>query len=298
MFGDRMLRQETLKPKSVGATLSRFSNYFRPYWLVLTLVAVLMTVNAYTQVIGPRLIGQAVDCFLAPAAFAGAGEEGRGLQLPAETDLQTETDSQANCWWAPEVAMGNPSRDVLLRGILNITLIITGYYLVGSATGGLMFFSMSWTGHNVLRALRVRLFTHLHRLSLGFYTRNETGDLMSRITNDSDTIQQVVGFALVQVLSSVVLIIWIIWADARSELGLRTHQPERRTADGPGNSVVQQPGAQGLSRHPPEHRRRQRGTGGGHLRRARGPGLQPRGNQLSSSSGKAMRSTATPISRP
>ena len=211
MFGDRMLRQETLKPKSVGATLSRFSNYFRPYWLVLTLVAVLMTVNAYTQVIGPRLIGQAVDCFLAPAAFAGAGEEGRGLQLPAESDLQTETDSQANCWWAPEVAMGNPSRDVLLRGILNITLIITGYYLVGSATGGLMFFSMSWTGHNVLRVLRVRLFTHLHRLSLGFYTRHETGDLMSRITNDSDTIQQVVGFALVQVLSSVVLIIWIIW---------------------------------------------------------------------------------------
>ncbi len=211
MFGDRMLRQETLKPKSVGATLSRFSNYFRPYWLVLTLVAVLMTVNAYTQVIGPRLIGQAVDCFLAPAAFAGAGEEGRGLQLPAETDLQTETDSQANCWWAPEVAMGDPSRDDLLRGILNITLIITGYYLVGSATGGLMFFSMSWTGHNVLRVLRVRLFTHLHRLSLGFYTRNETGDLMSRITNDSDTIQQVVGFALVQVLSSVVLIIWIIW---------------------------------------------------------------------------------------
>ena len=211
MFGDRMLRQETLKPKSVGATLSRFSNYFRPYWFVLTLVALLMTVNAYTQVIGPRLIGQAVDCFLAPAAFAGAGEIGRGLQLPAETDLQTETDSQANCWWAPEVAMGNPSRDVLLRGILNITLVITGYYLIGSATGGLMFFSMSWTGHNVLRVLRVRLFTHLHRLSLGFYTRHETGDLMSRITNDSDTIQQVVGFALVQVLSSVVLIIWIIW---------------------------------------------------------------------------------------
>ena len=50
MFGDRMLRQETLKPKSVGATLSRFSSYFRPYWWVLIIVAVLMTVNAYSQV--------------------------------------------------------------------------------------------------------------------------------------------------------------------------------------------------------------------------------------------------------
>lgn len=208
MFGDRMLRQETLKPKSVGATLSRFSRYFRPFWLGLTLVAVLMAVNAYTQVIGPVLIGQAVDCFLAPSAF---GEEGGGLQLPADTDLQAETDSQANCWYAPEVAMGDPSRNDLLRGLLNITLIITAYYLVGSVTGGLMFFSMSRTGHHVLRRLRVRLFNHLHRLSLGFYTRNETGDLMSRITNDSDTIQQVVSFALVQVLSSVLLILWIVW---------------------------------------------------------------------------------------
>ena len=211
MFGDRMLRQETLKPKSVGATLSRFSRYFRPYWFGLILVALLMAVNAYTQVIGPILIGQAVDCFLAPAAFGSDGDSGRGLQLPASNELQTESDSQANCWWAPEVALGQPVRADLLRGLLNITLVITGYYLIGSVTGGLMFFSMSWTGHNVLRVLRVRLFSHLHRLSLGFYSRNETGDLMSRITNDSDTIQQVVGFALVQVLSSALLIVWIIW---------------------------------------------------------------------------------------
>ena len=215
MFGDRMLRQETLKPKSVGATLSRFSSYFRPYWWVLIIVAVLMTVNAYSQVIGPNLIGQAVDCFLAPAVISDAvqadGEGASGLQLPEGIALQSDSSSQANCWWAPEVAAGNPGRDQLLSGLLNLTLVIVAYYLVGSVSGGLMFFGMSWTGQNVLRALRVRLFTHLHRLSLGFYARNETGELMSRITNDSDTIQQVVGFALVQVLSSVVLILWIIW---------------------------------------------------------------------------------------
>ena len=205
MFGDRMLRQETLKPKSVGATLSRFSSYFRPYLWVLTLVTVLMVVNAYSQVIGPNLIGQAVDCFLAPAVIGDSADSGGGIEL------QSESNSQANCWWAPEVAAGTPGRDELVRGLLNLTLVITAFYLAGSVSGGLMFFGMSWTGQNVLRVLRVRLFSHLHRLSLGFYARSETGDLMSRITNDSDTIQQVVGFALVQVLSSVLLIIWIIW---------------------------------------------------------------------------------------
>ena len=156
-----------------------------------------------------------MDCFLAPAVISDAvqadGEGASGLQLPEGIALQTDSTSQANCWWAPEVAAGNPGRDQLLSGLLNLTLVIVAYYLAGSVSGGLMFFGMSWTGQNVLRVLRIRLFAHLHRLSLGFYARNETGDLMSRITNDSDTIQQVVGFALVQVLSSVVLILWIIW---------------------------------------------------------------------------------------
>ena len=207
MFGDRMLRQETLKPKSVGATLSRFSRFFRPYSWVLILVGVLMALNAYTQVIGPQLIGQAVDCFLSPAVVGQASGPQSDLQLPTGM----ATNSQVNCWWAAGTALENPSRDDLLRGLLNLVLVITGLYLLGSITGGLMFFGMSWTGQNVLRTLRVRLLAHLHRLSLGFYTRNETGDLMSRITNDTDTIQQVVSFALVQVLSGALLIVWIAW---------------------------------------------------------------------------------------
>jgi ATP-binding cassette, subfamily B, multidrug efflux pump len=94
---------------------------------------------------------------------------------------------------------------------LNIVLLITGLYILGSASGGLMFFSMSWLGQHVLRAIRERLFAHLQRLSLGFYSRQETGDLMSRITNDTDTIQQVLSFALVQVFGGVLLIVWIAW---------------------------------------------------------------------------------------
>jgi ATP-binding cassette, subfamily B, multidrug efflux pump len=48
-------------------------------------------------------------------------------------------------------------------------------------------------------------------LSLGYYSRHESGDLMSRITNDASTLQQAVSFALVQVLSSVLIIVWIAY---------------------------------------------------------------------------------------
>jgi ATP-binding cassette, subfamily B, multidrug efflux pump len=50
----------------------------------------------------------------------------------------------------------------------------------------------------------------VHRLSLGYYAENESGDIMSRFTSDSETIQQVLSFALVSVLSGALLIGWIV----------------------------------------------------------------------------------------
>ncbi len=57
--------------------------------------------------------------------------------------------------------------------------------------------------------MRVEVFQHLHRLSLGYYAEHEAGDLMSRITNDTETIQQAFSFALVNVLSGALLLVWI-----------------------------------------------------------------------------------------
>jgi len=54
----------------------------------------------------------------------------------------------------------------------------------------------------------VAVFEHLHRLSLSYYAENEAGDLMSRITNDTTAIQQAFGFALVQVFSGVLMLVW------------------------------------------------------------------------------------------
>lgn len=217
MFGGpgRALQQESLKPKSVGTTLRRFSGYFAPYWWVLVLVAALMTVNTYTQVIAPELIGQAVDCFLAPAMVSEATSS-VGPELPAPTGntggniaASVDASSKSNCWYT-DLPVG-ASADDLLSGLVRLVLLIAGLYVLGAVMGGLMFFSMSWTGQHVLRRIRVRLFARLQQLSLGFYSRNETGDLMSRITNDTDTIQQVLSFALVQVLSGALLIVWIAY---------------------------------------------------------------------------------------
>jgi ABC-type multidrug transport system fused ATPase/permease subunit len=51
---------------------------------------------------------------------------------------------------------------------------------------------INWVGQRALQDLRIELFQHLQRLSVGFYGRNKTGVLISRITNDVQALDQLV----------------------------------------------------------------------------------------------------------
>lgn len=205
MFGDprRLFGQDTSKPRSVGSTLGRLGVYFKAYWLLLSLVAVLLVVNAWVQVYTPALTGQAVDCYLAPA----------GVQIGASA--ATSNAAQSNCWY--DSLPPNASAAMRSSGLLKLVLLLVGIFILGALTGGLMFFLMGWIGQHVLRRLQVDIFHQLHRLSLSFYTKNETGDLMSRITNDISTIQQTLTFALINVLGGVLLMLWIAYNMLRAD---------------------------------------------------------------------------------
>ena len=190
-----IMEREVLKPKNTGETLRRFGKYFRPVWPALLAAALLIVVSTWAQVTAPELIGQAVDCYLNPTAPAGAGNF---AGTPA---------AQNNCWYE---STANLTTDQRIAGLGGLVLRIVGLYVLGSLMTGATFLTMSWAGQHALKGIRVDVFRHLHRLSIGYYAENEVGNLMSRITNDSETIQQALGFALVQVAGGVLLITWII----------------------------------------------------------------------------------------
>ncbi|NDJ53810.1 MAG: ABC transporter ATP-binding protein, partial [Chloroflexi bacterium] len=158
----RILEQEVSKPARLGQTMSRFGQYFQRYWFALLLAFAFIMVATWTQIYGPQIIGQAVDCYLFP------------------------TDP-ALCWFT-EISL-DATLETRLAGLGQMTLILIGLFILGAATSGLAFYSMRWAGENVLRKMRQDLFRHMHSLSLGYYAKNEMGDVMSRVTNDADTIR-------------------------------------------------------------------------------------------------------------
>ncbi len=228
-FGN-ILNQESLKPRKLSETLMRLGAYFGRFWYMI-LVAVLMVVVAtWSQVTTPELTGQATDCFLVPIGQSAFGNFGSfGPQNGSQTNTAT-----SSCWLAStDTSMLSTSRKIIyaafhiggyqtpdpatatndqrVEGLTRLILIVIVLFVLGSVLTGATFFVMSWTGQHVLRVLRVEVFEQLHRLSLSYYAEHEAGDLMSRITNDTSAIEQAFSFALVNVFSGILLLVWVAY---------------------------------------------------------------------------------------
>jgi ATP-binding cassette subfamily B protein len=159
------------------------------------------------QVLIPDLTGQAVDCYLGPYTTAAAAGDGASIlgSLAGGTDA---AGAFSNCWYT--TPSFEATAEETLQGFGALILLIVGLYVGSAIFSGLMFYLMSWAGYHVLRDLQAEVFAHIHRLSLGYFTKHEAGDVMSRFTNDTDTLQQVIGFGLISVFQGALLIVWTV----------------------------------------------------------------------------------------
>jgi len=83
-------------------------------------------------------------------------------------------------------------------GVLTFAAILFGVYLCGLLASYFQTLAMGTVGRTVLFKLRNSLFTRLQELPLVFFNQNKAGDLISRINNDTDKLNQFFSQALVQ----------------------------------------------------------------------------------------------------
>jgi ATP-binding cassette subfamily B multidrug efflux pump len=98
------------------------------------------------------------------------------------------------------------------HGLGAMMLLLLGAYLGSWATSYGQFYLMTVVGNKVLYRLRTEIFDRVQTLSLTFFDQHEAGDLMSRLTNDVDTIAQVLNAGLVQTLGSSLIVVGIVAA--------------------------------------------------------------------------------------
>ena len=78
-------------------------------------------------------------------------------------------------------------------GLLTIIVILfVAAAVINWAATYFQTFLINWVGQRALQDLRLEVFEHLQRLSIGFYSRNKAGVLISRLTNDVQALDQLV----------------------------------------------------------------------------------------------------------
>ena len=157
----------------VGTTLLRLFRYMSHQRLALFLVVALAVISAAAQAAAPIYIGYAVDDLTA--------------YLAGETD-----------------------RAAAVRGLTAAMLLVLALFLVGWLTNAGSRYALAAVGQRLLFKLRNQIMRKVHELSLTYFDRNEAGDLLSRLTNDTEVINRTVGMGLSRLVTSFLLLFAIL----------------------------------------------------------------------------------------
>lgn len=183
MFGGRGMHRAAAfegRPRDTGQTLRRLVGYLRPFWLHLLAASLLVVLSSLAGLAGPYLIGAAVDRFISPD--------------PATTPPPF-----------PLMPTGLGQR----AGLGAMMLILLATYLVNWGASAGQFYLMVLVGQRLLYDLRQQIFARFQSLSLSFFDQHEAGDLMSRLSNDTDVINTVLSGGLVRFAGNLLMVVGI-----------------------------------------------------------------------------------------
>ena len=88
--------------------------------------------------------------------------------------------------------------------ILRFGGLLVGLASFSFASAALQRLMTGYVGHRILRDLRSRMFEHLNKLSLSFFDREEVGRVMSRVTSDVVTLQELITSGFLNILADIV----------------------------------------------------------------------------------------------
>jgi ATP-binding cassette subfamily B protein len=112
---------------------------------------------------------------------------------------------------APPYLAGRAVDDVINAGTTEILDEIVAAMavavIIAWVAGWTQNYLVGWVGQMALRDLRLRLFEHLQELSVGFYDRHSAGQLISRMTNNVEALDQLVTDGVNSLVSSIVTLI-------------------------------------------------------------------------------------------
>lgn len=165
----------TEKAKDFSGTFARLFRYLKPYYWSLLAVIIFAIASTIFSIIGPKILSKATDKLIA------------GISAKIQN-----------------------TGGIDFTYINKILLLLLGLYLLSMLFNYVQSWITSGISQKVAYSLRKDISEKIDRLPLSFFDKHASGDILSRITNDVDTIAQSLNQSMAQIITSTVTVAGVV----------------------------------------------------------------------------------------
>ena len=159
------------KPKHFKKTMLKIFEYLRPYWGLLAIVIVCAIISTVFAIAAPKVLGNMTD----------------------------------------EIIKGLMShKGINFDNIAVIGFWLIGLYIISASFSYIQSWIMTTISQKITFAFRRDISEKIARLPLSYFDKHENGDIVSRVTNDVETISQNLNQSMTQLITSIIMIIGIL----------------------------------------------------------------------------------------
>ncbi len=164
------------KARNFKGTMTKLLKYLRPYRLQIAIVLVFAIASTVFFIVGPKILGKATT-----KLFEGIVGQIQGS-----------------------------STGIDFTYIGNILLTLLGLYLISSIFSFIQGWIMTSVAMKITYGFRTSIVEKINRLPLRYYDGTNQGEVLSRITNDVDTISQTLNQSMTQIITSVTTVLGVL----------------------------------------------------------------------------------------
>lgn len=196
-------------------TYIRLLGYLKPYWHKSVIVLILSAVGAYIAVLPTQILGIAVDEIKIADTYI---QTHRSDETPRNDKPYSHEQKNPIPLSKPMTAISsyiherwfeNHNQTLVTLVFLALSFIIL--HTFGGAVTLIHGFITSELGQRLIYDLRNELYNHIQRLPLSYFENNKTGDIMSRIMNDVNSLEQAIVGHVITFITDMFKFGWILY---------------------------------------------------------------------------------------
>lgn len=165
------------KAKNFKGTMNKLLQYLKPYKLSILIVILFAIGSAAFTIVGPKILGSATT-----KLFEGLVSK----------------------------VSGAPGAAIDFTYIGNIVILLLGLYILSTVFGIIQGYIISGVAQKVSYNFRKEIDEKINRMPLKYFDKTTHGEVLSRITNDVDTVSQTLNQSMSQIITSVITIIGVL----------------------------------------------------------------------------------------